>query len=100
MCYIKCEERFHDDDIHDVLEYLTYDFTGSKDIYNGIADGEMGCSDHIDYFSLCLMDDDRIFRKSMKTYLDVVIGTELSEGFRVVLSSRLSVSTFLSLLHF
>jgi hypothetical protein len=46
------------------------------------------------------MDDDRIFRKSMKTNLDVVTGTELSEGFRVVLSSRLSVSTFLSLLHF
>jgi hypothetical protein len=100
LCYIKCEERFHHDDIYDVLEYLTYDFTGSKDIYNGFTDGEMGCSNHIDYVSLCLIDDDWIFRKSMKTYLDVVTGIELSEGFRVVLPSRLSVSTFLSLLHF
>jgi hypothetical protein len=39
----------------------------------------MGCTDHNDYSSLCLMDDDWIVRKSMKTYLDVVIGAELSE---------------------
>jgi hypothetical protein len=60
LCYIKCEERFYDDDIHDGLGYLTYDFTGSKVIYNGFADREMECTDHIDYFSLCLMDDDRV----------------------------------------
>jgi hypothetical protein len=79
LCYIQCLERFHDDDIHDCLDYLTYDFTGSEDIYNGFADRELGCTDHIDYFSLCLMDYDRIIRKSLKTYLDCVIGSKLSE---------------------
>jgi hypothetical protein len=82
------------------LEYLTYEFTGSKDIYNGFADREMGCTDHIDYFSPCPMDDDRIVRKLVKTCLDVVIGTELSEGYIVILSSHLSVSTYLSILHY
>jgi hypothetical protein len=100
LCYIKCEERFHDDDIQDGMEYLTYKFTGSKDIYNGFVDREMGCTDHIDDFSICLMDDDRIVRKSSKTSLDVVTGTELSEGYRVILPSRVSVSTFLILLHY
>jgi hypothetical protein len=100
LCYIKCEEMFHDDDIQDGMEYLIYEFTGSKDIYNGFADREMGCTNHVDYFSICLMDDDRIVRKSLKTSLDVVTGTELSEGYRVILSSRLLVSTFLSLLHY
>jgi hypothetical protein len=100
LCYIKCEERFHDDGIHDGMEYLMYEFTRSKDIYNGFADREMGCTDHIDYFLICLMDDDRIVRKSLKTSLDVVTGTELSEGYRVILPSRLSASTFLSLLHY
>jgi hypothetical protein len=85
LCYIKCEERFHDDGIHDGMEYLMYEFTRSKDIYNGFADREMGCTDHIDYFLICLMDDDRIVRKSLKTSLDVVTGTELSEGYRVIL---------------
>jgi hypothetical protein len=82
------------------MEYLMYEFTRSKDIYNGFADREMGCTDHIDYFSTCLMDDDHIVRKSLKTSLDVVTGTELSEGYRVILPSRLSVRTFLSLLHY
>jgi hypothetical protein len=100
LCYIKCEERFHDDDIQDGIEYLTYEFTGSKDIYNGFVDRDIGCTDHIDYFSIYLMDDDRIVRKSVKTSLDVVTGTELSEGCRVILSSHVSVSTFLSLLHY
>jgi hypothetical protein len=100
LCYIKCEERFHDDDIQDGLEYLTYEFTGSKDMYNGFADREMGCTGHIDYFLICLMDDDQIVRKSLKTYLDVVIATELSEGYRVILTSRLSVSTYLSVLYY
>jgi hypothetical protein len=95
LCYIKSEERFHDDNILDSLEYLTYEF-----LYNGFADTEMGCTDHIDYFSLWLMDDDRIVRKSMKTYLDIVIGTELLEGYKVILPSRLSVSTYLSVLHY
>jgi hypothetical protein len=63
LCYILCEERFHDGDIHDSLEYLTYEFTKGKDIYNRFAGREMGCTDHIDYFSLCLMDDDRIVGK-------------------------------------
>jgi hypothetical protein len=100
LCYIKCEEMFHDDEIHDGMEYLMYEFTRSKDIYNGFADREMGCTDHIDYFSICLMDDDHIVKKSLKTSLDVVTGTELSEGYRVILPSRLSVRTFLSLLHY
>jgi hypothetical protein len=100
LCYIKCEERFHDNDIQDGMEYLIYEFTGSKDIYNGFVDKEMGCTDHIDYFSICLMDDDCIVRKSLKISLDVVIGTELSEGYRVILPSYLSVNTFLSLLHY
>jgi hypothetical protein len=82
------------------LEYLTYEFTGSKDNYNGFADREMGYTDHIDYFSLFLMDEDRIVRKLVKTYLDVIIGTKLSEGYRVILPSRLSVSTYLSVLHY
>jgi hypothetical protein len=60
----------------------------------------MGCTDHIDYFSICLMDDDHIVRKSSKSSLDVVTGTELSEGYIVILLSRLSVSTFRSLLHY
>jgi hypothetical protein len=98
--YSLCVEMFHDDDIQDGLEYLTYEFIGNKDIYNGFADREMGCTNHIDYFSLCLMDNDRIVRKSVKTYLDVVIGTELSEGYIVISSSRLSVSTYLSILHY
>jgi hypothetical protein len=100
LCYIRCEEWFHDNDIHDGLEYLIDKFTGSKEIYNGFADREMGCTNHIYYFSLCLMDDDQIVRKSLKTYLDVVIGTELSEGYRVILPSCLSVSTYLSVLHY
>jgi hypothetical protein len=83
LCYIKCEEGFHDDDIHDGLGYLTYEFTGSKDIYNGFANREMGCTDHIDYFSLCVMDDDCVVRKSTKTYPEVVIGTNLSEGYKL-----------------
>jgi hypothetical protein len=93
-------ERFHDDDIHDDLDYLTYDFTGSKDIYNGFANREMRYTDHINYFSLCLMDDDGIVRKLLKTYLDCVIGFELSEGYRVILPSRLSVSSYLNVLHY
>jgi hypothetical protein len=84
----------------DGLEYLTYEFTGSKDIYNVFADREMGYTDHIDYFSLFLMDEDRIVRKLVKTYLDVIIGTKLSEGYRVILPSRLWVSTYLSVLHY
>jgi hypothetical protein len=100
LCYIKCEERFYDDDIQDGMEYLTYEFTGSKDIYNGFADREMGCADHIDYFSIYLMDDDHIVRKLLKTSLDVVTSTELLEGYKVILQSRVSVSTFLSLLHY
>jgi hypothetical protein len=100
LCYIQCVERFRDDNIHDSLDYLTYDFTGSEDIYNGFADKEMGCNDHIDYFSLRLMDDDRIVRKLLKTYRDCVIGSELSKGYKVMLSSRLSVSTYLSILHY
>jgi hypothetical protein len=79
LYYIKCEERFHDDDIQDGMEYLIYEFTRSKDIFNGFADREMGCTNHIDYFSICLMDHDHIVRKSLKTSLDVVTGTELSE---------------------
>jgi hypothetical protein len=100
LCYILCVETFHDDDIHDGLDYLTYKFTGSKDIYNGFADREMGCIDHIDYFSLCLIDDDRIVMKLVKTYLNYVIGAKLSEGYIVILLSRLSVSTYLSVLHY
>jgi hypothetical protein len=69
-------------------------------MYNGFADREMGCTDHIDYFLICLMDDHQIVRKSFKTYLDVVIGTKLSEGYRVILPSHLSVSTYLSVLHY
>jgi hypothetical protein len=68
-------------------------------MYNGFADREMGCTDHIDYFSICRMDYYHIVRKSLKTYLDVVIGTELSEVYRVILSSCLSVGTYLSVLH-
>jgi hypothetical protein len=60
----------------------------------------MGCTDHIDYFLICLMDDDHIVRKSSKSSLDVVTGTELSEGYIVILLSRLSVSTFRSLLQY
>jgi hypothetical protein len=100
LCYIKCEERFHDDDIHDGLGYVTYEFTWSKDIYNGFADREMECTDHIDYFSLYLMDDDRVVMKLMKTYLDVVIGIDLLEGYIVILLSHLSVSTYLCVLHY
>jgi hypothetical protein len=91
---------FHDDDIQDGLDYLTYDFTRSEDIYNGFANREMGCTDHIDYFTLCLMGDDQIVRKSLKTYLDCVIGSELLEGYRVILSLHLLVSTYLSVLHY
>jgi hypothetical protein len=36
----------------------------------------------------------------MKTYLDVVICTDLLEGYRVILPSHLSVSTYLSVLHY
>jgi hypothetical protein len=64
-------ERFHDY-IQDGLDYLTYGFTRSEDIYNVFADREMGYTDHIDYFSLRLMDDDQILRKSLKTYLHCV----------------------------
>jgi hypothetical protein len=60
----------------------------------------MGYTDHIDYFLIYLMDDDRIVKKSLKTSLDIVTGTELSEGYRVILLSRVSVSTFLILLHY
>jgi hypothetical protein len=68
-------------------------------MYNDFADREMACADHINYFSICLMDDNRIVKKLLKTYPDVVIGTELSKGYRVILLSRLSVSTYLSVLH-
>jgi hypothetical protein len=100
LCYIQCVERFHDDDIQYDLDYLIYDFTRSEDIYNGFANREMGCTDHIDYFSLCLMDDDQIVRKLLKTYLDCVIGSELSEGYKVILPSRLSMSIYQSVLHY
>jgi hypothetical protein len=40
-CYIQCVDKFHDDDIQDGLDYLTYDFTRSEDIYNRFADKEM-----------------------------------------------------------
>jgi hypothetical protein len=100
LYYIKCEERFHDDDIQDGMKYVTYEFTRSKDIYNGFADREMGCTDYIDYFSIYLMDDDRTVTKSLKISLDVVTGTELSKGYRVILSSCVSVSTYMSLLHY
>jgi hypothetical protein len=69
-------------------------------MYSGFADREMGCTDHNDYFSICLVDDDRIVRKSLRTCLDVVIGTELSEWYSVILSSHLSVSTYLSVSHY
>jgi hypothetical protein len=99
-CYIQCEERFHDNDIQDGLEYQTYEFAGNKDSYNGFADREMGCTDHIDYFTLCLIDDDQIVKKSVNTYLEIIIGTELLEGYRVILPSHLSVSTYLSVLYY
>jgi hypothetical protein len=51
----------------------------------------MVCTDHIDYFSLCLMDDDRTFRKS---------GAKMSEGYIIILSARLSVSAYLSVIHY
>jgi hypothetical protein len=91
LCYIQCVERFHDNDVHDGLDYLTYEFTSNKDIYNGFADREMGCIDHIDYFLLYLMDDDQIVRKYC---------AKLSDGYIVILSSRLSVSNYLSVLHY
>jgi hypothetical protein len=91
LCYIQCMERFHDDDIDDGMADLTYEFIGSQDIYNRFADREMGCTGHIDYFSLCLMNDDRTFRKS---------SAEMSEGYRVILTARLLVSTYLSVLHY
>jgi hypothetical protein len=84
-------ERFHDDDIDDGMTNVTYEFIGSQDIYNGFAIREMGCKDHIYYFSLCLMDDDRTFRKS---------GAEMSEGYRVILWARLLVSIYLSVLYY
>jgi hypothetical protein len=30
LCYIKCEEMFHDDDIHDGMEYLIMNSLGAK----------------------------------------------------------------------
>jgi hypothetical protein len=68
-----------------------YEFIGSYDIYSGFADREMGCTDHIAYFSLCLMDDDRTFRTSIAKML---------EGYRVILPDPLLVSTYLSVLHY
>jgi hypothetical protein len=68
-------ERFHDDNIDDGMADLVFEFIGSQDIYNGFADREMECTDHIDYFSLYLMDDDRTFMKS---------GAKMSEGYRVI----------------
>jgi hypothetical protein len=84
-------ERFHDDDIDDGMADITYEFIGSYDIYYGFADREMGCTDHIAYFLLCLMDDDRTFRKSI---------AEMLEGYRVILPDRLLVITYLSVLHY
>ena len=84
-------ERFHDVDIDDGMPGVTYAFTGSHDIYSGFADKEMGSTDHIDYFSLCLMDDDKTFRKSE---------AKKSEGYRVIMPTHVSVSTFLSILHY
>jgi hypothetical protein len=84
-------ERFHDNDRDDGMADLTYEFIWSQDMYNGFADREMGCTKHIDYFSLCLMNDDQTFKKS---------GAEMSEGYRAILSVRLSVSTYLSVLFY
>jgi hypothetical protein len=70
---------------------VTYEFTKSHDIHSEFADREMGNTDHIDYFLLCLMDDDRTFRKSI---------TEKSKSYRVILLAHLSVSTYLSVLHY
>jgi hypothetical protein len=84
-------ERFHDNDIDDGMADLTYEIIGSQYIYNGFANREMGCTDPINYLSLCLMDDDRTFKK---------FGAEMSEGYRVILSARLSVSTYLSVLYY
>jgi hypothetical protein len=46
------------------------------------------------------MDDDQIVRKAVKNYLDVIIGTKLSEGHKVILLPCLSVSTYMSVLHY
>jgi len=86
ICYITYFEIFYDDDLLDNVPGVLYSFKGIHDIFNGFADGEMGNSDEIDFFSLCLTDDDKTFRKS-----DSVRTT----GYRVVLPSCISVSTFL-----
>jgi hypothetical protein len=60
----------------------SYSFKGAKEIYDGFADGEMGCSDHLDIFSLCLMADDKTYRSG-------------SESYRISLPTNFSVSSFL-----
>lgn len=69
----------------------------------GFADKEMTSSDHIDYFLLCLMDDDRTSRKS---------SDDMAECYRVIFDStshsiihlfyciRLSTLLFYMLSHF
>jgi len=86
ICYITSFEIFHDDDLLDDVPGVIYSFKGIQDIFNGFADGEMGNSDQIDFFSLCLMDDDKTFRKS---------DSVMTAGFRVILPSCISVSTFI-----
>jgi len=49
---------------------------GWESIRQGFADNEMASNDHLDFFALCLMDDDKTFRKN---------NHQSTQGFRIVL---------------
>jgi hypothetical protein len=83
--YISFTEQFHQDDVKDVndLPSITYSFKGWQSIKEGFDDKEMASSDHLDYFALCLMDDDKTLRKTE---------TRSCQGFRIVLPVAFAVS--------
>ena len=65
------------------IKSIEYSFQGWDSIRQGFADNEMASNDHLDFFALCLMDDDKTFRKN---------NHQSTQGFRIVLPLNFIVS--------
>ena len=84
--YIKYTEHYHEADVSgpDDLKFVTYAFRGANDIKEGFDDKMLGNSDHVDIFSVFMMNDDKTLRKNAHGVC--------CRGFRIVVPTSFSVS--------
>jgi hypothetical protein len=80
LTYFTYVEKFlPEDDPEDVIA-LEYNLIGSKQIYEACADGEMRSNDQVYYYTICIANEDKLFR------------TEAAD-YRIFLPTNLSVSS-------